>query len=361
MVGPDSRQLLFVVGMHRSGTSALCSALHACGASFGGNLLDAMPGVNNEGFWESADVVAVNDQLLESAGAQWYSVTREQLGVDWQAATFDAIRRRAREILLQGFGEGPVEAVKDPRLCLTLPLWMSLCRDLQLPFEVCVVERDPLEVARSLRQRDAFPVGYGLRLHALYSRALQAAVPDRAIYVAYRNLLESPSQTLRRLAGELPLKVDVARLARAVDSGLHHQVEMADEQTSLCVSSSGEDLDRLVALIDQAYDCDRTLSEFAHRLVDRGRELSRIGESHSHALTTIDARDQDVARLGKEHSHALATIEERDAALSGAMDTIAELDHIVQHLQERDRHLQNMFTMPVMGYLFRAMWKYETR
>ncbi|MDZ7782674.1 MAG: hypothetical protein U5K56_06945 [Halioglobus sp.] len=346
--------------MHRSGTSALCSALHACGASFGRNLLEAMPGVNNEGFWESADVVAINDELLQSAGADWYSVTRLHLGVDWRATSFDACRQRAREILLQGFGDGPVEAVKDPRLCLTLPFWMALCRDLQLPFEVCVVERDPLEVARSLRQRDAFPVGYGLRLHALYSEALQAAVPDRTLYIGYRNLLENPLQTLRHLADSVPLEIDARRLARAVDSGLQHQVATADESASLCASSSGADLERLVELIDQSYDCEQTLSEFSHRLVERGRDLSRIGESHSSALATINIRDEDIARLGAEHSHALATLDERDADLAKAMDAISELNRTVQRLQERDRHLQNMFTMPVMGYLFRAMWKYET-
>jgi len=244
MGGAGSRQLLFVVGMHRSGTSALCSALHACGASFGRNLLEAMPGVNNEGFWESADVVAVNDELLQSAGADWYAVTRRHLDVDWQAMNFDACRRRAREILLQGFGDGPVEAVKDPRLCLTLPFWMALCRDLQLPFAVCVVERDPWEVACSLRQRDAFPVGYGLRLRALYSQALQAAVPDRVLRVRYRNLLEYPLRTMRDLAKQVPLEIDAARLARAVDSGLQHQVATADEWASLYASSSARDLAR---------------------------------------------------------------------------------------------------------------------
>ena len=36
------RYLLFLIGLHRSGTSALCAALHACGASFGQHLLEPM-------------------------------------------------------------------------------------------------------------------------------------------------------------------------------------------------------------------------------------------------------------------------------------------------------------------------------
>ncbi len=51
--------VLFVVGMHRSGTSALCAALAARGVSFGSDLLGPMAGVNDEGFWEDAGVVAI--------------------------------------------------------------------------------------------------------------------------------------------------------------------------------------------------------------------------------------------------------------------------------------------------------------
>lgn len=40
--------------------------------------------------------------------------------------------------------------------------------------------------------------------------------------------------------------------------------------------------------------------------------------------------------------------------------SVSELTRTVQRLQERGRHLKNMFTMPEIGYLFRAMWKYET-
>ena len=64
MQADNNRKLLFVVGMHRSGTSALCAALEACGATFGGELLGAMPGVNDEGFWEDEAVVALNERLL---------------------------------------------------------------------------------------------------------------------------------------------------------------------------------------------------------------------------------------------------------------------------------------------------------
>ena len=158
------RKLLFIVGMHRSGTSALCSALRASGATFGSSLLQAMSGVNDEGFWEDAEVVEVNEQLLHHLGTHWYTASKDLASVDWSADVFSAQRLQAMAIVERGFGGGALEAVKDPRLCVTLPFWLSLCEQLEISTSVCVINRAPLEIARSLKKRDGFPLGYGLRL-----------------------------------------------------------------------------------------------------------------------------------------------------------------------------------------------------
>ena len=67
----SSISLLLVLGMHRSGTSALCAALAACGVSFGDRLLDPLAGVNDEGFWEDAAVVAIDQQSLALLDPNW--------------------------------------------------------------------------------------------------------------------------------------------------------------------------------------------------------------------------------------------------------------------------------------------------
>lgn len=164
----NDRTILFVVGMHRSGTSAMCAALAACGASFGNNLLGAMAGVNDEGFWEDAAVVSINEQLLALLGVTWFSVSAQMEKIDWGAQCFDELRREAAVILQRGFGSASLEAVKDPRLCITLPFWLDQCSSLAIDKRVLVCGRSPMEVARSLQKRDAFPLAFGLRLCASY-------------------------------------------------------------------------------------------------------------------------------------------------------------------------------------------------
>src|SRR5215469_14980748 len=67
------RQAILVLGMHRSGTSALSRVLNLLGARLPSNLIPVEPGVGNDaGHWESADFVVIHDGVLESNGSSWY-------------------------------------------------------------------------------------------------------------------------------------------------------------------------------------------------------------------------------------------------------------------------------------------------
>ena len=66
--------------------------------------------------------------------------------------------------------------IKDPRLCLTWPVWRGLLPgDKQV---VVYVYREPLAVARSLRKRHGFPLAFGLLLWEHYNRLALTALSD---------------------------------------------------------------------------------------------------------------------------------------------------------------------------------------
>jgi hypothetical protein len=68
------RRAIVVLGMHRSGTSALTRVLSFCGASLPKRIM--RPRSDNEtGFWESACTNAILDEILASAGSVWYDVS----------------------------------------------------------------------------------------------------------------------------------------------------------------------------------------------------------------------------------------------------------------------------------------------
>ena len=395
-VSAGAANLLFVVGMHRSGTSALCAALHACGATFGERLLAPMAGVNDEGFWEDADVVAANDALLAAVGATWYSLAPLDLsevgggntwvGNPWPDDALARFHESAEAILQRGFGPGPVQVVKDPRLCLTLPLWLQACASLGLHAQVCAAARAPLEVAQSLQRRDDFPLAYGLRLDLAYRTALAAALPAASLHVLYPELIENALQVLKNLAAQLPLQVSPEAIARAVKPGLrHHQAALLASDLLEQAYIPAADLPALADCLEQRFPVDAMVADVVSLFVARGAELTSIGEAHSQALTTIAERDLQIAELdqhlqdtGAWLERALATISERDAQIvslderlaesgaqhSHALAVIAEKDREIaekdREIADKDRRLAEIYNLPVLGGALRAARRFRS-
>src|SRR5215471_2250594 len=97
------RYLLVILGMHRSGTSALTGALAKSGAAPGAHL---MPPTNDnpEGYWECLPVVRLNDEILKRLGSRWDSVVA--LPGDWLAqAGVESLRQEAADIVAAEFGD----------------------------------------------------------------------------------------------------------------------------------------------------------------------------------------------------------------------------------------------------------------
>ena len=65
----SGRTCLLVLGMHRSGTSALTRVLSIAGAKLPGSLMGVYKG-NEVGHWESNSLVQYLDQLLEELGSR---------------------------------------------------------------------------------------------------------------------------------------------------------------------------------------------------------------------------------------------------------------------------------------------------
>ena len=67
------RQLVVILGMHRSGTSLVTKSIELLGYTLGDNLMPS--GVDNpKGFWEDLDIVQFNDKLLASNQTSWDSL-----------------------------------------------------------------------------------------------------------------------------------------------------------------------------------------------------------------------------------------------------------------------------------------------
>jgi hypothetical protein len=188
-----------VLGMHRSGTSAVTRVLNMMGLWVGPpNAFPPADEGNPTGYWEYREVWALNEAVLGALGSTWCTVDSldlERLG-PLARAHFERRARNAVDIL----NRGGSWVVKDPRLCVLFPLWRAV-----LDRPLCVlIHRDPLAVALSLRQRDGLPLLQGIALWELYNRrALAASHGLPRVVVSYRDLVRDPVATARRLHRDL--------------------------------------------------------------------------------------------------------------------------------------------------------------
>ncbi len=177
------RRAVVVLGMHRSGTSAVAGCLHRLGVDFGPRLMPATPD-NPRGFYEHVDIVNLHDRLLLAAGASWDNTA--PWPAEWLAGP-DAARFREdlRELLARDFAQAPLWGLKDPRLCHLLPWWQPLWAELRTRPLFVIVLRDPWEVAASVARRDGFSLG---KAYLLWLQHLLAA--ERATRGAERIMLD---------------------------------------------------------------------------------------------------------------------------------------------------------------------------
>jgi hypothetical protein len=139
--GPEGRpgRVIAVLGMHRSGTSALAGSLQQHGLFLGRH--SERNRHNPRGNRENPDVAHLNEDILRASGGSWRAPPSD---VEWQPRHFE----RGREILSEYAGR-PVWGFKDPRTLLTIEGWLQLVPDLEL----VGVLRDPARVAQSLVAR----------------------------------------------------------------------------------------------------------------------------------------------------------------------------------------------------------------
>lgn len=149
-----TRAAILVLGMHRSGTSALTRALSLMGAALPRNLMGAGHG-NELGHWEPQGLADLHDQMLAEAGTAWNDwrpFEPASLPPDRLAHYKSEIARVIRE----DYGDEPLFVLKDPRICRFVPLYLDVFDALKIKVAPVLMVRHPAEVAASLRKRDGF-------------------------------------------------------------------------------------------------------------------------------------------------------------------------------------------------------------
>lgn len=151
---------IFILGMHRSGTSALAGSLRDAGLYLGDVLSNKIKGLNEKGLQEPAAIVYMHQNLLQENGGSWDAPPDK---IVWQP-----LHRAVRDLFIESRRELPLWGFKEPRTLLAFNGWTDVLDD----WSAVGIYRDPMEVALSLQKRNNIPLEEGLQLWLQYNRRL---------------------------------------------------------------------------------------------------------------------------------------------------------------------------------------------
>jgi hypothetical protein len=180
--GIKLRNVVRVLGMHRSGTSAAAGLFVKLGGAQPKPLTPAEHG-NERGYFESQALMTFHDELLASAGSSW--TDWRQFSPAWyQSPAATAFQERAKQLFEEEFAGEPLAVFNDPRACRFAPFWLEILAAIEVPARVVIPVRAPLEVALSMRERNGFSLATGALLwlrHTIDAEIATRAVP-RSIF-----------------------------------------------------------------------------------------------------------------------------------------------------------------------------------
>ena len=265
------QDIVCILGMHRSGTSALTRVLNLIGVDLGSEeVLTTEPVADNpKGYWEHGEITAISDAILKRYGGSWDEPPLLPSG--WETApAIDDLRQQAQQLIQNQFAGIQLWGWKDPRTCLTLPFWQQLLPNMR--YIICL--RNPVDVARSLEQRDSLSAEKSSNLWLTYiSSALSHTEGKPRLLIFYEDLMDDCLRELPRLAGFLgkPERAEQVAVQEAVQGFIEAGLQHYRASIVQAVASVRIDL-RARAL----YLAQRISVSFGRREINEQQELDQI-------------------------------------------------------------------------------------
>ena len=220
------KELVFVLGMGRSGTSLLTRVLSLCGASLPDRLFGPAEG-NPTGHWEPLAALELNEAFLARFQSSWYDPT-------FRLQDEGAIAGPERESFvgqiydfLLSCPAASLLVVKEPRITALFEFWRDAATRAGFTVKIAIPIRHPREVAASLAARDGVSPELSDVLWLKYN--LLAERNSRSfprVFVDYPRLVKDWRAEVTRIITSLALpsaQPDEASIGAFVTAELYHQ------------------------------------------------------------------------------------------------------------------------------------------
>jgi hypothetical protein len=339
------RNVILVLGMHRSGTSAAAGFLVKLGGAQPRTLMPAEGG-NERGYFESQALMTFHEELLASAGSSW--TDWRQFNPAWyQSPTGAAFRKRAKQLFKEEFDGEPLAVLKDPRVCRFAPFWLEVLAGIKARAGVVIPVRSPLEVAFSMRKRNDFSLATGALLwlrHIIDAEIASRTLP-RSIFTWDQLLWDWRSvaeKTSRELGLPWPRLTDAT--AHEIENFIghdlvHHRVSASELAAHSDIHEWTMSAYRAMLKLARA-----PRSRSALKQLDKIRDaFNRASRMFGRTVLEDEVRSQyllrETAKLAAERDHWLR---QHDAARAELAEVLEAKEQILLELNARAREANDL-------------------
>jgi len=343
---------------------------------------------NAAGYWESQDIVDINEQFLVAAGSCWDDV----LPIDFSKIQPDLLCgfiSRAEELLNRDFTRSHWFVLKDPRIGRLLRLWIPAVEACGAQPKVIIPIRHPLEVAASLHRREGFSEDKSIYLwlrHMVVALRDSRNVPRAILF--FDELMLDWKVAVKRLAKDIdvawPKELDevAPMIEKFLDPNLRHYMHKTarpqvggwvgrlavELYVALCERASNleelvdsihaqlvpfenvfaplqKDSIRKIALVNKEREkIGVDLSLLAQEFEDKVRhvellmrEIEELHEQQKHAQSQLTNYEQTVGAERKLHTELVAAFEDKERH-------VELLTREIEELHEQQKHAQSQLT-----------------
>ena len=267
------QKCIVVLGMHRSGTSALMGVLNILGVDLGLTLMKRAEG-NPKGFFENDHITQVNDKILRGLISSWDDVF--SLPENW--CDQECLKQYKEETvgIMKNEFRGDIFGIKDPRMSKLLPFWNGIFEELNIKPYHLITLRNPLEVANSLEKRNKFSTEKSTVLWMNYM--LDAEFHSRnypRAFISFDELLNNPEKIINKISKTF--NINFPKVYPYIKGDIEQFLEPSLKHYTFKSDDKNESL----------LEC---ISDYYHLLQDLANEenLFKKGENNENKMSKID-------------------------------------------------------------------------
>ncbi|MDH3349587.1 MAG: glycosyltransferase [Desulfobulbaceae bacterium] len=338
--------VLVVLGMHRSGTSAITKSLPLLGVELGDNLNPANY-ENPKGFSEDLGCLDINEALLQHLDSSW-----DKLSLDLKDVLNDPfimdLKSKASKLIIKNLQLHHGKwGFKDPRTCRLLFFWQDVLASIKCNVCYLIVSRNPLSVAASLNRRNPL---LKEKSHFLWLSHVVPSILDtmgeNRIFVDFDTFLDSPVKQLIRIATTLGFQIPDPEEERVkkyydsfLDNGLRHTKYKKDDLST--DKTVPEDIKLAYRLLSQLSLDEASSND--QEIVSLFKGISSRIAANTPLFSQLDNNQDLLTHIAQIKRQLSRSKDENKKLTMKALECDEKISSLSRTLNEKSRILQDVF------------------